>query len=188
MSEYFTIQNPEDGGLNTTVKCPTGAPNITNTNAPTSTNTPADAQESQDSPSGEKSPPVEDSPSSGYSAAVLGGAIAGVAAFFIILLAAVFFIGRKQGWIVFGRRRNNGGYEAARYAETDIKEETPAPYSQSPITTPQVGTKAPSMEQSFVGAGDNEINEYMRLYRKYGDIQFLGGNQVHQMSGNPDGS
>lgn len=158
LSEYFTVQNDDDGGLNTTVECPTGSPDITDGNVATNTNYNGNGG----------------TQSCGYSAATLGGAIAGVGAFFLTLFAATFVIGLKGGWIIFGIRRRKRGYDAAGNGENDMRADSL--------------TKGATVEQNEVRNAGDEMNEYMRLYRKYGDAQMVGGMPLYQMPGNRDGS
>ena len=195
MSEYFTVLNEGDGGLGTTVECPSGAPNISDTNARSnnsqstesteSTNNSQSANNSQNS----QDPQTETSSDAhrGFSTAALGGIIAAVAAFFIILFAVAFFVGRRRGWFARGNRRMTGGYQSTFDAGTDLKTGSPASYVQTPTTPTHFEQKASSDQHELI-AGNEDYSEYMRLHRKYGGPHMVVGKPVYQMSGNRDGS
>lgn len=163
LSEYFTIQNDDDGGLNTTVQCPSGVPEITGGNAATNAGSGGSAGGAGGGKKGGK-----------FSAAAMGGAVAGAAIGCLALgFALGWFVARK-----WGKRGRGGGYEAATGGET----------VENAVGEGNEGKGAVTVEENRVVNGDDEINEYMRLYRKYGDAQMMAGNQVYQMPGNRDGS
>ena len=199
LSEYFTVLNEIDGGLDTKVECPSGAPNITDTNSRTGMkndskdgNSTSDADENSTDGNSTEGDSTEGDSTRVSSTILLGATIAGVACFFIILFAVVFCIGKKKGWIVIGtnRRKVGPGYQPTYNTEAEFKSiGSPASYSNPPTTPQYLGSKSPSsVQQSYIGAGDEEMNEYMRLHQKYGDSHMVMGNQLHQMPGNRDGS
>lgn len=187
LSEYFTVVYEEDGGLDTTVECPSGAPNITDTNSRTAYDGNNNDNKDKNGTSSQDGSSATGSSGGGISTIVLGAVIAGVAAFIIILFTVLFCIGRKKGWIVMGRNRRTAGtgYQPTYNTATEFKAMN-HPATNNPHL---LGTKAsPHVEQTYLGAGDVEMNEYMRLQRKYGDAHMVMGNQLHQMPGNRDGS
>jgi hypothetical protein len=75
LSEYFTIQNADDEGVPINSTCPSGTPFISTTNTPVEKAAGCGARKC-------------------YSAAMLGGAVAAVAALFVILLAIALLLKR----------------------------------------------------------------------------------------------
>lgn len=134
LSEYFSVTNIRDGGLNTTIACPSGAPSITGT----------------------KRPPDNGNGGNNYPGAVLGGAIAGTAAFFIILFVGGFFLGKKKGWF-----RGKGGYQPAD-ADGEMSIDT-------------------AHRPEHTGIRDGVSTNYM-YSGAGGDAQMTGGNEVHQFA------
>ena len=161
LSEYFTVHNEEDSGLNTSVVCPTGKPNITDTNV-------VGHDDGEEGGSGR-----------GYSAAELGGAVGGVAAFFVIAIALLYLFGRRKGWFKCSRPKM-GGFETPDDAmngggRKDGDEEVST--ERSELST----TKMPSVDQRTIGTADDEYRQYLRLYQKFGTSQMGEGKLVHQM-------
>ena len=108
----------------------------------------------------------------------MGGAAAGG-------LVGGLLLGGVVGWVV-GRKGTGkgrkGGYQAAGQGEAEEK--------RVGETGGEGGKGDVMVTENRVHDGNDEINEFMRLWRKYGDPAMLEGegNQVHQMPGNTDGS
>ncbi|KAH8778331.1 hypothetical protein F5882DRAFT_407604 [Hyaloscypha sp. PMI_1271] len=98
-SDFFTIINERDGGINANTTCAGG--------------------KIEDGGSQQIGPSKSNNTNGGVSAGALGGAVAGVAVGILAIVGGFFFLAKRQGWVmtraeceqlIEGKLRNEGAY------------------------------------------------------------------------------